>query len=427
MSNRKIISRKYYTINVELLSPLNIGGQEGDTDSDVMRNGTGECFVPGTSLAGAFRNYLGVEKKNKSAYGFSDGENGQMSSIFISDLYFDDDTVNFSIRDRVQLKQDKEVENKFDVEIIEPGAKGCIRIETVTREEDEPLEGIVSNLIVAIQEGDIRIGANKNRGFGRLNVISVATREFDANNRKDWIEYLSANQNDCGEKIPYTEWAVNKSKPEMKYEKFSVPLKLCGGISIRKYSAKPGKADYEHITSNGEPVIPGNSWNGAIRSDAKSILMELGLNESKASKLIEDWFGVANAKSADSWQSRIVFSESVIKGAKAVPMTRNNINSFTSVTKDGALYSEISYFGGTTELNYMIDTNPKLSERTSALKGMMELVTKDLENGIISVGGQVAIGRGVFERNADVVKEDEVSNHNLQALYHLIEKTEKEL
>ena len=56
----KILKRKYYALEIELISPLKVSnGQEIHSDSDVMRNGNGILFIPGSSLAGAFRDYLG--------------------------------------------------------------------------------------------------------------------------------------------------------------------------------------------------------------------------------------------------------------------------------------------------------------------------------------------------------------------------------
>ena len=44
----KILKRKYYALEIELISPLKVSnGQEIHSDSDVMRNGNGVLFIPG--------------------------------------------------------------------------------------------------------------------------------------------------------------------------------------------------------------------------------------------------------------------------------------------------------------------------------------------------------------------------------------------
>ena len=121
-----IRERIYYAVRLELISPLCVsGGTDQNTDSDVMRNGRGECFIPGTSVAGAFRQYLDPERKKGGIFGYSKGEEGQMSEVIFSDVYFDE-PAEVTRRDGVRLTEDRRVETgkKFDWEIIEPGITG---------------------------------------------------------------------------------------------------------------------------------------------------------------------------------------------------------------------------------------------------------------------------------------------------------------
>ena len=209
-----------------------------------------------------------------------------------------------------------------------------------------------------------------------------------------------------------------------------MPLKQQGGISIRRYSARPNAADFEHIRCNDMPVIPGNSWNGAVRSDIRRMLRELHLKQETINALIEKWFGCIKGKSETegssngsdkdvAWQSSIVFSESIIENGKMVPMSRNKINRFTGGTIDEALYTEISCFGGTTVFEYMIR---KDTDDVEALLGIMELVVDDIEKGYVAVGGQTSVGRGLFvvdgKREYDGVTKD--SDQWNRALYKLI-------
>lgn len=83
-----IVKRIYIAADVELASPLSISnGTAENTDSDVLKNASGEVFIPGTAIAGAMRNYLGLDKNKNCVFGYADGENGKMSSLFISDAY----------------------------------------------------------------------------------------------------------------------------------------------------------------------------------------------------------------------------------------------------------------------------------------------------------------------------------------------------
>ena len=54
------ISKKiYYRIEFELLSAMNIGsGDNRFSDKDVIKNSRGIPYIPGTSIAGVYREYI---------------------------------------------------------------------------------------------------------------------------------------------------------------------------------------------------------------------------------------------------------------------------------------------------------------------------------------------------------------------------------
>ena len=388
----KIAKRWFYEIDVTLDSPLNLSnGEDYYTDSDVMTNGDGEYVVPGTSIAGAFRNYLtdlGVGDVD-SIFGYSKGEEGRMSPLFISDMVLGNDNGKLGIRDFVALSEDKIVENKFDAQILEPGVSGTIRMEYVQREDMHDINTEIDRIISGIAFGDIRFGGNKNRGFGRFRVGNIRRKCFAK--KDDLLGFLKNPVFEKDDEQGFEEWEKSYEGDKHSYIKVQVPLKLTGGISIRRYSAVPGRPDYEHITSNGKPIIPGTSWNGAIRSDVGRILKDFGMKD--AERVITEWFG--NAKKDEAKQSAIVFSESVIENSEPVPMTRNQIDRFSGGTREGALYAEVSCFGGTTVLEYLVRKDGKF---TNALLKVMELAVEDIVNGYIAIGGQTAIGRGIFTK-----------------------------
>lgn len=434
MSNRKIEKKKYYKIGIELDSPLSVGnGENVFSDSDVIQDGEGYYFVPGTSLAGAFRNYLGDKSNDsESIMGYekpgnedrSIKESGKMSQIFISDLYLDN-TID-SIRDGIKLTDSKIAEKgkKFDMQIIETGATGTFHIEYVVRENEEDQSEKLNDIIFALQNGDIRLGSKKNRGFGRIKVVNIQEREFSKENLSEYIEFLGTKkeEREYFSSLSFAEWKKDKIVPASKYYTFKFPLKQNGGITIRRYSAKPEHPDYEHITCgpNNDPVIPGSSWNGAVRSSAKALLKMLIPQKNDIESIINQWFGMVKDKRG--YQSNIVFGESVISGAEGMPVTRTSIDRFTGAVVSGALYTEYSYFGGTTELTFMIK---KDAPEADALVGLMMLICKEIQKGYLPIGGQTAIGRGIFEANGEITDAEgnnitDFRKYNL-ALFELIE------
>lgn len=418
-----ILERRYYAVEVENLSPLCIsGGVDENTDADLMRNAEDTIFVPGTSLAGAFRNYFNYKKDEKNVFGYSKDKDGAMSSVYISDLYFEETDDKVSVRDRINLS---EQENKFDLEIMETGAAGTLYMNFVYREKDDwNADEIMKIIFQGLIQGEIRIGANKNRGFGCLTIKSIYEKSFTKENMDEWIDFVSeSHKTDAyGEPVSYEKWMRGKEMTADRYIKIEVPLRLQGGISIRRYSTEPGKADYEHLKCNGKPVIPGTSWNGAIRSACGKVLERLGVEKDEVNAFIKEWFGYVTAKAAR--QSRIVIGESILEGAKEVPTTRNSVNRFSAATKSGALYTGISCYGGTTSLNLMI---PKVGEYKTLL-GVLMLVMKEIQTGYLPIGGQAAIGNGIFEKddNKGIVFSESISEEEcLKSLYLYLDEVAK--
>ena len=136
----KIIKKVYYAIEIELASPLSISNGTGtETDADLIKTSDGRVFIPGTSIAGALRNSIDPTLRDQIA-GFSDGNNGNMSKLYISDLCFDNGVE--SVRDGVKLSSAKSVENKFDFEVLETGAEGTMFLSYLIREGDSEADQI---------------------------------------------------------------------------------------------------------------------------------------------------------------------------------------------------------------------------------------------------------------------------------------------
>ncbi len=418
----KVIRKHLMCVKVSLDSPLCVAsGREQWTDADVIRDFDGKPFVPGTTIAGAMREYVGCAKDSEGTFGYSKKSDGKMSSVFISDLTFDE-ALEMVIRDNVALKSGVlpkddaqelvSIRNnklaidgaKFDMEAIERGAKGHFFIEIIIREKDnwEKIEEEIRHALYGIYSGDIRFGLKKNRGFGAMKVLSVASKVYDKKNISTWVsayedaltgkDFLVEDFTDT--KMHLFSCVEQVGKKAVSYTTIQVPLRMPGGLSIRKYSAKKGEPDFVQITSNEEAVVPGTSMAGAIRSQIMEILYLLGVKNVKG--IIQEMFGYVEGNKAKP--STVVISESVVLGAKPLILVRNKISRFEGATKDGALYKEKSYFDGRINLEIKV----KDQQDTPWMVGLLLLAIKDLQNGFLAVGGQTSVGRGIFEADGEV-------------------------
>lgn len=408
-----IVKKMIFYVSACLSSPLCVSGGDGIlTDQDVIRDFDGNPFIPGSSLAGAMRGYLAGGKNQKCIFGYSDADfrraDGKMSSVLVSDFVFEG-AVKTKVRDGVALTEGKTSVTgaRYDMEVVDTGAKGYFTMEVVVRAQDD--EAQMRRQLQAVFSGwnlhEIRLGAKKTRGYGELSILSVKSRSYTAENI---LEYRDAYSHETAMKTfeDVTEqWLKRTEESESQFITIELPLRLRGGISIRQYAAKKGEPDFVHITANGKPVIPGTSFAGAIRHRMMDILTELGAVNKK--EVVDGVFGFVEQTKTESkaQKSGVVISECVIEHAKPLTMVRNGVSRFEAGTKTGALFKEQSFADGTTTLTIKV----KKQKESGGIIGLLLLVLKDIQNGFLSIGGQTAVGRGIFEPDGELKVDGEAA------------------
>lgn len=434
---------------LQLIEPMCVsGGEASHSDKDVILDGAGNPFIPGTSLAGAARSYLGLKKDQKGMFGFAkkngtgSAKDGSMSALIISDIRLEEGWKT-EIRDGVQLGTalgDKVVKKggKYDMQVISADARGSFYLELTIREGDgeEEMVSQIQQFLCGMDLGEIRLGSSKNRGYGRVKICDVVRREFTKDDLKEWLsfDYKSSLLDKLQANRPDGQWVDQMDLPDQKnllsdrkkYHTFEIPLQLTGGISIRKYSADPMKADFEQLSHGEQAIIPGTSWTGAIRSRCREILYDLDTEQFKvdpfrANSLLERAFGKIKNKAAkedDSRQSCVVIGESRIDGGEDLYMTRNRIDRFSNATVQGALYTEKAHFQGKTTLRILIETwrDGQDSEEIlelQAVTGLILLAVEDIRYGFLAVGGQTAVGRGIFHESDETRQVSETERQEL--------------
>ena len=128
------------------------------------------------------------------------------------------------------------------MEIVKIGTTGTLDLELNIREKDKGNREIewkdqILCILGAVNAGDIRLGARKTRGFGRLSVTEVWEKSFSRENVESWLEYTPGNT------AGFIPVAVDKEGNQALFASIVFPLRLSGGISIRRYSARPGQTE----------------------------------------------------------------------------------------------------------------------------------------------------------------------------------------
>ena len=424
-----ILKKKYYKVSFKLSSPLILGsGFSAETDKDILKDAKGIPFIPASSIAGISQSAMqnlwakrGLDEtrrkeKQEKYFGYvsNDGkENIQSySKICFYDATIFKGTPYISVRDGVGLDEYKVARKgaKFDMEVLEPGVTFVTYFEQNFYSEGE--EDIIKDLATIWKNAQIYLGAKTMRGYGAIQEVQVWKKEFDFSKKDSVTEWLSFDM--------YADWNEDEEEITGSHVEGSLLLELkqVGGISIRKYTTRVKEEneesvpDSEQLTiwNNGKeiPVIPGSSWAGAFLHRME----ELDPQEN-----YEALFGVCKSEEQHK-KSVIRFSESQIMGAKEKVLTRNAIDRFSGGAMDKALFTEKTYYGGSTTLKISFSEKKAITE--NAARTLAACIT-DLHYGFLSVGGLTAVGRGLFcieKVNGQKVADDKL----FQSVLEILEK-----
>ena len=421
MSLNPVDRRIYMKGRLQLESPVIIGsGEDEHTNIDLIRDGNGNPFIPGTSLAGALRHHMEdilETVKNKSnpivstVFGKKEEESTQSLLTVFDAFPIDNSGYNVSARDGLELDYTTKTVTehttsdetrggaKYDYEVIEPGAVFDLKLELITREKNQPvidkIYDVIASILKALENGDIRLGAKTRRGFGKLRLEDIKVLELDMKNKKHvdkWINFnwefeANTSQNELGKNVlQYKDQSSTNISAG-----FSIPYSML----IRHYNDDPSDEDTTQLMCDGKYIIPGTSWNGAVLHAIYHILNELVEDEEKFENTFKeikhDLFGYVSSDTKEAKASRIFIEESIMKDSAPISYTRNKVDRFTGGVVDSALFSEKPVYGGSVVLNITVKDSNEWDT------GLILLALKDMGNGIQSVGGDASIGRGVLE------------------------------
>ena len=387
----------YYKIEFELKSPLALSsGESEETDRDLMKDSRGIPYIPASSIAGVCRGAIAKNGGTDIEYYFGNAKSENSGDVNSRIVFYDaqmQDGVHYtvSVRDSVKLDKYKVAEDgaKFDMEILESGVIFVTYLEQNLYEGDED---ICKKIIAHMLRGNVFFGGKTMRGYGEIGSVKAKRVRFDLDDKEDalnWIEFDLYDNKQYGD--------IEIERIDVAGSSIILELQQKGGISIRKYTTRAARdqshpePDYEQLTvADGKgtiPVVPGTSWAGAFRHR----MTELGMSEDEINKLFGE-VGISNGSDIVKSRSKIRFSETQLEGADEKTITRTAIDRFTGGAKDGALYTERTYYGGKGVLKISYPSDIKDDS-----KKYLAAAICDLHYGLLAVGGLTAVGRGIFE------------------------------
>ncbi len=382
----------YYEICFKQKSPLRIGNVGSErTDNDLMSDGRGLPFIPGSSIAGVFRSMVAEDMQDRIFGSIENGE-AKESHLIVGDAVLPDKAaVVVSKRDGVSLNRWGAVKNKFDFETAETDQNYICIAEWNGTDEDysKEIEKVIDPLLKSMIVSGISFGARTTRGFGKM-TVSAKELVFSFPEQVDqWMMFS-----------PYRTDAFKEGKPLLgsdnktdDYIRIKANIRIDGNFSVSNPTSdripddegsSPDKVPLKNLSGN--PVISGSAWAGSFRHHIRGLCESLGLDWSIGDKM----FGINDSKSNDYSRSILRFEETVITGGKEIVVTRNAIDRFTGGPKNTGLFTAEICYGGKGELTICFERGAL----TGIQRQLLSATLYDLQLGIMTIGGEAGIGRG---------------------------------
>lgn len=382
--NNVIVS--YIDLYVKNISPLKVGDDEGILIDKVSN----KPYLPGTSIAGAFRRY--IEEIDNSEYvkqlfGCGDKE----SKIIFYDSICSNKKER-ELRPGIKINNRLGVNEKghfFTREQLSVGHEFKIRIKIFSEnsEEKEEFLNIIYHGINAMMNKEIRFGSNKTNGSGIFDITEIKGCSLDLRDKKQLHNYLL----DKEELVDIKEVIKNVQYQSCNVE-FSIscitdtPMLVKGKDSLDS-TMSDGKAIK---TFDGKYIIPGSSIKGSFKNGLSKIAKLKGVEE-----LVDEIFGINSDIEEERSIGRLYFEDIEIRNHKKYServYNRIKIDKFTGGTRESALLNEEPIKGEMNFNIYMKKFNDK--NRDDKAVALIVYTLRDLLQGDIYIGGGSSIGRG---------------------------------
>ncbi len=432
---RPIQKRIFVYGTLELVTPAHFGAGDPDPLSHVkmalLKDPlTGNALLPGTSIAGALRNYLRefqlgydelfeelapnerLEKERKSWAcklfgGYKGDDDGVQSLLIVNDALAQIDTVEIRAGVRIDPATRTAKENMlFSMEALPVGTSFDLSFELLLPDaKSNALTQMLALALHGLETGEITLGARKHRGFGQSKVTGWQVTEHNLTEPQGLINWLTRKTATTDKKPIKAALGVKLSDDEYKDARKGFDMEASfvvdGSLLIRSgFGSIEGSPDTAHLHirhKNGQvaPIIPGTSWAGVIRHRALRIAKTVASasHQTQAQSLVNQMFGAGNEDDPQAvlTTSRVKIKDSKIVGGKSKVQTRVKIDRFTGGAYETGLINEEPLWSNKTAT---VDLQLHLRNPADYEIGLLLLVLKDLWTGDVALGGESSVGRG---------------------------------
>lgn len=321
--SRNIARRVIVESTLVCQTPIHVGGLDSRSGSDLPLaiNGEGNFYLPGTSLAGPFRDWCGETFSREEAealWGPEDADKGHASYVIVEDAVIPAGAVSPELRDSVGIDRNTGAAAdriKFDREILPAGTRLPFRLiyeepRTLPADQRATASGaqILASLLQALQEGEVPLGAAKSRGLGKVKLEDLNISEHSFDSPAGILNVLRGTpQSSSGLDLLCKDWKQQRrERPVIRIKiKWGPigPFMVKSAVDGMVVDALPLLSQKDHDL---RLALPGSSSKGALRTQAERITATLLNGDAKKEFLgqlarfpiVQNLFGAPKAPDA---------------------------------------------------------------------------------------------------------------------------------
>ncbi len=365
-----------YSADAQCVTPLRTCGAEGGAE-DVLRDSRGNAFVQGSSLAGALRGWLEKTEGEELAEKLF-GSTAREGHLMVSDAVLRAGSRQ-TVRPRLRLDERRgAADGWFGMAHMEPGSRLSFTLTWLGDGRDTAELAAVEGMLGALHRGEIRLGAQKGVGFGRLS-LCVRRRRYELTKAEDRAAWLA--DSDDGEELALPGGEMTR-QVTFTVEGYADPVLI--KASARVYEG--GQGCYVNIEEGGRPILPGSSVKGALRAQCMRIVRSAGVE----APLTEELFG-RKARRGDSGQAGMIRVDDVcVERPQKQRASRIRIDRFTGGVIRKGLFTE-EPLSGKVCMSISVQTERK------AECALLLYALRDMGLGLYGLGSGSSVGRGYIK------------------------------
>lgn len=445
--SRRIEARYTIKAQMETLAPIHVGGKDRSSFADLTlaRNGKGEYYLSGTTIAGTLRvHYQSIfgEEATRDVWGYQQGLDGNVSQLSVYDSIINlPESVSIEVRDGVAIDRNTGTAAfgyKYDIAIIPTGASFEISLELEKGLQDPKVDlNTIDNIVAILRSENLRFGAAQTRGFGLVQIKKLQVTVDELTDKSSLLATLRKQTRELD---------VTKKSTQRPTLNIQIEWEPLGPVMVKR--------EVQGLTFDGVPltsrrsgkevfVIPGASLKGCFRSRAENIIRTLLQQGGSPSEnfakqidvcLVNEVFGSSKNNDARSSGRRgalffrdcysttslpenliqdLLFSESDAETINTTPKALRPhlhhtyhvaIDRWTGGAADGMLYSILEPVDLSWEpIKLSLDLNwlrqPSSQDQRMPAVALLLLLLRDFSNKRIPIGFATTRGMGFVKVN----------------------------